>query len=69
MTKPRCDYPPDYKPGTHWALDEAWAIMDQIPVGAISENLRFSLAGQIAGSLLRRPRPGRGPRTLQPLES
>lgn len=46
-------YPPNYPPGTHWAIDKGWEVMDQIKPGRISDELRFLLAGQIAGMLMR----------------
>lgn len=46
------DYPRDHKPGTHWATDKAWQIMDLIPPDGISSPLRDLMSGMIAGSLV-----------------
>jgi hypothetical protein len=46
-------YPSAHTPGTHWATDEAWQILDVAKPGAIADDLRFLLAGLIAGRLLR----------------
>lgn len=46
-------YPPDYKPGTHWAITEAWRILDQVKPGVLSDDVRMFLAGAIAGTLVR----------------
>jgi len=46
-------YPSEYKPGTHWAIDEAWAILDGLPVDMLPDDYRFLVAGQIAGALMR----------------
>ena len=46
-------YPSNYPPGTHWATDEAWAILDTLKPGVISDDVRFFLAGSIAGTLMR----------------
>ena len=53
MTEPRHTYPPLYPPGTHWAFDEAWAILDRVRPGAIDQETRAFLAGCIAGTLRR----------------
>jgi len=45
-------YPSRYPPGTHWAIDEAWEILDQLPVGMLPDDWRFLIAGQIAGKLM-----------------
>lgn len=47
------EYPSAYGPGTHWATDEAWKILDTIKPGVISIDVRSFLAGQIAGRLMR----------------
>lgn len=52
-------YPPDYPPGTHWALDEAWAILDTFRPGGMTDDMRSLLAGMITGTLLRLAREGR----------
>lgn len=46
-------YPSKYPPGCHWATDEAWQILDALPVGMLSDDLRFLTAGRIAGTLSR----------------
>lgn len=46
-------YPSAYGPGTHWAIDEAWTILDRLPVGMLPDDQRFLLAGQIAGALMK----------------
>jgi hypothetical protein len=46
-------YPPAYRPGMHWAIDEAWSILDRLPVGLLPADYRFLVAGQIAGALMR----------------
>jgi hypothetical protein len=46
-------YPSDYPPGTHWAVDEAWAILDMLAPGVLDADHRNFLAGMIAGTLER----------------
>jgi hypothetical protein len=46
-------YPFAYRPGSHWAITEAWAILDLLHPGVLSENVRALLAGAIAGTLER----------------
>ena len=46
-------YPDRYPPGTHWALDAAWEILDRIKPGVISDDVRAFLAGLIAARLMR----------------
>jgi hypothetical protein len=58
MLLPEHPYPPAYKPGTHWAIDEAWEILDSLPVGLLPSDYRFLLAGQIAGTLMRIKKDG-----------
>lgn len=53
MSEPHT-YPSDYRPGTHWALDEAWGILDRIKPGVIPDDIRAFLAGAIAGVLMKR---------------
>jgi hypothetical protein len=53
LPKDQHPYPPAYKPGVHWAFDEAWDILDRLPVGMLPNDYRFLLAGQIAGTLMR----------------
>lgn len=47
-------YPSEYRPGTHWATDEAWTILDRLPVGMLPDEDRFLVCGMIAGALMRR---------------
>jgi hypothetical protein len=46
-------YPDRYPPGTGWAIDAAWEILDTIKPGVIDAEVRAFLAGQIAGRLMR----------------
>ena len=46
-------YPSSHTPGSHWATDEAWKILDLAKPGVIPDDLRFLLAGMIAGTLMR----------------
>ena len=46
-------YPSNHNPGTHWATDEAWKILDNLKPGAIPDDIRNFLAGAIAGTLIR----------------
>jgi hypothetical protein len=46
-------YPSRHKPGTHWSTDEAWRILDRLPVGMLPNDYRFLTAGMIAGALMR----------------
>jgi hypothetical protein len=46
-------YPSRYRPGSHWAVDEAWEILDGLPVGMLPDDYRFLVAGQIVGVLLK----------------
>ena len=46
-------YPSDYPPGTHWTTDEAWHILDTLKPGVLSDDVRYFLAGAIAGTLMR----------------
>ena len=52
MTRDPNDYPRDHKPGTHWATDKAWQIMDVVPPGAIPSAMRDFVSGLIAGALV-----------------
>lgn len=45
-------YPSAHQPGTHWATDEAWQILDILPVGQLTDDQRFMLCGLIAGTLM-----------------
>lgn len=51
-------YPSAYGRGQHWALDEAWAILDTLTPGAIPAETRFLLSGMITGTLMRLVRDG-----------
>jgi hypothetical protein len=51
-------YPSKYLPGTHWAVDEAWTILNALPVGMLPDDFRFLVAGQIAGALMRIAKEG-----------
>lgn len=46
-------YPSNYPPGTHWAVDAGWEILDIVKPGVIQDDVRFMLAGMIAGRLMR----------------
>jgi hypothetical protein len=46
-------YPPAYKKGMHWAIDAAWEILDDLPVGMLPKDYRLLLAGKITGTLMR----------------
>ena len=46
-------YPDRYPPGSHWATDAAWEILDTIKPGVISDDVRAFLAGLITGRLIR----------------
>lgn len=45
-------YPSRYPPGTHWSIDAAWQILDQIQPGVIPDDARAFLAGLIAARLM-----------------
>lgn len=49
----RTDYPNLYPPGTHWATDIAWEILDRVKEGKIPPDIRYYLAGTIAGRIMR----------------
>ena len=51
MTEHEHTYPPDYPPGTTWAITEAWRILDAVRPGVIDHETRAFLAGCIAGTL------------------
>ena len=53
MTESRHTYPVGWEPGTHWAVTEAWGVLDMLSPGAIPEETRILLAGAIAGTLTR----------------
>lgn len=46
-------YPDQYPPGSHWAITEAWAILDCMPIDALDVSQRSFLAGMIAGALMK----------------
>jgi hypothetical protein len=48
-------YPSNFAPGPeqHWAVNEAWGVLDCLPVGLLSVEQRALLAGRIAGTLMR----------------
>lgn len=54
-------YPDDYAPGPkqHWAINQAWEVLDAVPEGLISFEARVELAPLIAGKLERANRMGR----------
>jgi hypothetical protein len=45
-------------PGSHWATDEAWRILDTLPVNALDMTHRCLIAGMIAGALMKAKRDG-----------
>ena len=47
------EYPSNYRPGTHWAIDAAWEILDTIEPGVLMMDARALMAGRIAGRLMR----------------
>lgn len=51
-------YPSGFIPGSHWAIDEAWQILDTFTPGAIADDHRFLLGGFIAGALMRIAKTG-----------
>ncbi len=46
-------YPSRHRPGTHWATDESWRLLDRLPVGLLPDDYRFLLGGMIAGALMK----------------
>ena len=54
----RTDYPPAYRPGIHWATDQAWEILDCLKEGAIPQETRFVLAGIIVSALMQAAEKG-----------
>lgn len=46
-------YPSRYPPGTNWATNEGWKILDRIKPGVIDPEVRAFLCGMIAGTLMR----------------
>lgn len=53
LKKTEHTYPSRHLPGSHWATDEAWDILDRFNPGVIPEDYRAFLAGMIAGTLLK----------------
>ncbi len=53
MTEPKHEYPSRHLPGSHWATDAAWEILDVIKPGLIPMDVRSWLAGAIAGRLMK----------------
>jgi hypothetical protein len=53
-------YPSDYAPGPnqHWAVNEAWEILDSLRPGAMSDEARAFIAGKITGALMVAARDG-----------
>lgn len=47
------EYPSDYPPGVHWAIDAAWEILDTLKPGRLTIQERSLIAGMIAGRLMR----------------
>lgn len=45
-------YPSQYPPGSHWAVDAGWEILDVFVPGVISDDVRCIIAGMIAGRLM-----------------
>lgn len=46
-------YPSKYAPGSGWAIDAAWEILDRVQPGVIDDLVRAFLAGLIAGRLMK----------------
>lgn len=51
-------YPDRHLPGNHWATDEAWRILDILPVNTLDMTQRCFIAGLIAGALMKAKRDG-----------
>jgi hypothetical protein len=47
------EYPSMYPPGSHWAITEAWKILDSLKPGVLDINQRSLLAGMITGVLMK----------------
>jgi hypothetical protein len=58
MSEPQHTYPSRYAPGQHWAMDEAWAILDAFTPGLLPDDVRILLAGMIFRTLMRLARDG-----------
>lgn len=59
-------YPSNYPIGVHWAVDEAWRILDHIKPGLITDDIRAYLGGAIAGSIMKYATEGAPPKSEQP---
>lgn len=53
MSRETHTYPSKYPPGSHWAVTEAWSILDVLPPGTLDQEQRALIAGMIAGTLVR----------------
>ncbi len=53
------EYPSLHRPGTHWATDVAWEILDILKPGKLNLAERSFLAGMIAGALMREREKGK----------
>lgn len=56
MNEPRRHAYLNHPPGSYWATDEAWEILDTIEPGVISDEVRAFLVGMIAGRLMKERR-------------
>jgi hypothetical protein len=61
MSEPKHTYPDRHPPGTDWATDEAWGILDRIKPGIIPDDVRAYLAGAIAALLVKAMKNGNNP--------
>lgn len=52
-------YPSNHPPGSYWATDLGWQILDTLPVGVLGSVQRAYLCGLIAGALDKYARDGR----------
>lgn len=59
-------YPSRHGPGTHWATDLGWEILDRIDPGAISPDHRAYICGAIAGTLMKLVNEGKPPPPWKP---
>ena len=69
MAEKKHPYPSRHGAGTHWATDEAWQILDALPVGMLPDDYRFLTAGRIAGTLERIAHDGAPPESPSPKAS
>ncbi len=53
------NYPVAFRPGSSPNATAAWAILDQLPPGALTDGQRFMLGGLFAGALDRMFKTGR----------